>query len=199
MSGAVILARHGEPALSRRVRLTSKGYRDWWATYEEGGLKPGQTPPRRLLDLADAAGVLFSSTRERSRESARAISGGRPVLSEACFIEAPLPSPPLPEGLRLSPRLWGVLSRACWRLFDYHDGQESWREARARAGEAADLLIGRAASGEDVLLIAHGYFNYMIGLALMARGWRKTLDQGFSYWSARRFDPPAGLRRSGRP
>ena len=38
--GAVILARHGEPALSRKIRLTAAGYRAWWADYEIGGLWP---------------------------------------------------------------------------------------------------------------------------------------------------------------
>ncbi len=40
------------------------------------------------------------------------------------------------------------------------------------------------------MLIAHGYFNFMIGRALVAQGWRRTLDQGFQYWAARRFEPP---------
>jgi broad specificity phosphatase PhoE len=191
MTGAVILARHGEPALSRRVKLTARDYRRWWARYEEEGLKPGQTPPGRLLEMARAAGALYASTRERSRQSAAAISEGRPVASDARFIEAPLPSPLLPDAVRLSPRWWGVVSRFWWRVFDYHDGQESWLQARERARDAAALLAERAAAGEDVLLIAHGYFNYMIGQALIARGWRRTVDQGFAYWSARRFEPPA--------
>ncbi len=190
MAGAVILARHGEPALSRRVRLTAAGYRDWWGRYEAGGLKPGQTPPASLRSMAAAAGVLFSSSRERAIQSARAVAGDRTFESDDLSIEAPLPSPPLPDWLRLSPRWWGVVSRLCWRAFDYHDGQESHGEAKVRAAQAAARLMESAAAGEDVVLIAHGYFNYMIGRALAARGWRRTLDQGYRYWSARRFEPP---------
>ena len=37
--GAIVLARHGEPALSRKCYLTSDQYRDWWARYEVGGLR----------------------------------------------------------------------------------------------------------------------------------------------------------------
>ncbi len=44
-AGAIMLARHGEPALSRKVRLTAREYRDWWVLYEAGGIIPGQTPP----------------------------------------------------------------------------------------------------------------------------------------------------------
>jgi broad specificity phosphatase PhoE len=190
MAGAVILARHGEPALSRRVTLTAQGYRDWWARYEEGGLKPGQAPPPALLAIARAADQVVSSTRERSIQSARAIAGGRDFCSDPLFVEAPLPSPPLPGWFKLPPRWWGVLSRFCWWAFNYHDGQESLAEAETRARRAADELAGRAAAGQEVVLIAHGFFNAMIGRALAARGWRKTLDQGFRYWSARRFEPP---------
>ena len=190
MAGAVILARHGEPALSRRVVLTAQGYREWWARYEEGGLKAGQSPPPALVAMAKAADAVVSSTRERSIESARAIAGGREFRSDVLFIEAPLPSPPLPAWFKLPPRWWGVLSRFCWWAFNYHDGQESVAEAGARARRAAADLAGRAAAGEEVMLIAHGFFNAMIGQALTARGWRKTLDQGYRYWSARRFEPP---------
>jgi broad specificity phosphatase PhoE len=190
MVGAVILARHGEPALSRRVTLDAAGYRDWWARYEAGGLKPGQTPPAGLVSLAGSADAVFSSTRERSIESARAICGVRPFVSDPVFIEAPLPSPPFPPWFRLPPRWWGVVSRFWWRVFDYHDGQESRAEADARARRAADLLIESAADGQMVVLIAHGYFNFMIGHALRKRGWRRTVEQGFGYWSMRRFEPP---------
>jgi broad specificity phosphatase PhoE len=194
MAGAVILARHGEPALSRRILLSAAGYRDWWGRYEQLGLKPGQTPPRELVAFATAAGAVFASTRERSLESARAVTGGRPFTSDPLYIEAPLPSPPLPDWFRLSPRLWGVLSRFCWQAFDYHDGQESYGEARLRARAAARALTDAAAGGQDVVLIAHGYFNFMIGRVLMAQGWRRTLDQGFKYWCARRFEPPQASR-----
>lgn len=190
MAGAVILARHGEPALSRRVLLNASGYRDWWARYEAGGLKPGQTPPPALIAMAAKAGSVLSSTRERSRQSADAIAPGRAFAADALFIEAPLPSPPFPDWFRLSPRWWGVLSRIWWRVFNYHDGQESRAQAKARARRAAAALTALAEGGEDVVLIAHGYFNFMIGRALVARGWRRTLDQGFQYWAVRRFEPP---------
>ena len=53
--GVIVLARHGEPALSRKVKLTSRQYADWWALYEEGGILPGQSPPDHLVQAAAAA------------------------------------------------------------------------------------------------------------------------------------------------
>ncbi|MBV8592999.1 MAG: histidine phosphatase family protein [Caulobacteraceae bacterium] len=197
--GAVILARHGRPALSRRAMLNAEGYRDWWARYELGGLKSPQAPPADLVAMAGGAARAFSSVRRRSIESARAVLGDRPFDSREDLIEAPLPPPPLPALVRLTPRLWGVLTRFCWWFFDHHDGAESRAEAEARAAAAATFLA-KASEDGDVFVIAHGFFNAMIARVLEARGWRRTVDQGFKYWSARRFERPhAGTAALGEP
>ena len=186
--GAVILARHGQPALSRRVMLSADQYREWWADYEIGGLIEGQAPPQRLLDAAQRAGFIIASTRLRSVETANALCGGRAFAEDALFIEAPLPPPHWPGWLKLSPRIWGAVSRFWWWVFNHHDQQESRAQAEARADEAARQLVALAAGGQDVLVVAHGFFNTMVGLALRRQGWRCVEDGGFRYWSARRFE-----------
>lgn len=186
--GAVILARHGQPALSRRIMLSADQYREWWADYEIGGLAEAQSPPQRLVEAAQRAGFIIASTRPRSVETATALCGGRGFAEDALFIEAPLPPPHWPRWLKLSPRVWGVVSRFWWWWFNHHDQQETRRQAQARADEAARQLIALAASGQDVLLVAHGFINFMIGRALRRLGWRCVADGGYSYWSARRFE-----------
>ena len=109
--GAIILTRHGEPALSRKCLITARQYGDWWAKYEIGGLLAGQTPPAELVAAAQGAGAIYASTRQRAQETAAAVSAGREVMSDVMFIEAPLPPPPVPEWIRLSPKWWGVVSR----------------------------------------------------------------------------------------
>jgi broad specificity phosphatase PhoE len=187
-SGAVILARHGQPALSRKVRLSADQYREWWADYEIGGLAEGQAPPEALRLAADRAGFIIASTRLRSVETARAICCGRAFAEDPIFIEAPLPPPHWPGWLKLSPRIWGVVSRFWWWMFNHHDSQESRAEAERRAEEAARQLAQLAAGGQDVLVVAHGFFNTMVGRALTRQGWRCTADGGFRYWAARRFE-----------
>jgi len=185
--GAIILTRHGEPALSRKCLITARAYRDWWGQYEVGGLRAGQTPPPALVDAAQGAGAIYASTRQRAKETAAAVAAGREVMSDALFIEAPLPPPALPDWIKLSPRWWGVVSRVWWRLSDRHHQEETHREAKLRADQAARVLIERAASGQHVLVLAHGYFNHMVGQRLKAHGWRLAHNQGFKYWSQRRF------------
>ena len=185
--GSITLARHGEPALSRRIRLDAAGYTRWWAAYEEGGILPGQTPPDGLLELARQAEVIFASTRRRAVETAEAVVAGRHFVRDPLFVEAPLPPPRLPPFLRFGPRTWGVLARTSW-WFGAHAGQESRPAAQARAREAADRLVRAAESEGRVLLLAHGYFNLMVGRELKRRGWRLAENRGFKYWALRRFE-----------
>jgi broad specificity phosphatase PhoE len=186
--GAIVLARHGEPALSRRVRLDAAGYARWWSSYEEGGLLPGQTPPPELVKTARGCGVVFSSIRRRSLETARAVIGPEGFRPDPVFVEAPLPPPPLPRFLKLSPRAWGVIARAVWWFFGHSAGQETRARATERARVAAERLITAAESGDDVMLLAHGFFNAMIGRELKALGWRRVSTEGYRYWCAQRFE-----------
>ncbi|RAK58603.1 histidine phosphatase family protein [Phenylobacterium hankyongense] len=188
--GAIILARHGEPALSRKVKLSAAEYRKFWASYEVLGLLPGQTPPTTLMNFVEKCGTLVASTRLRSIESAQALAKGRAFTQEAVLIEAPLPPPNWPAWIRLSPRLWGFLARFWWWFFNHHEGQETRLQAEARADQAATMLIDIARQGEDVVVLAHGFFNFMIGRALRRRGWRLVVSEGYKYWSTRRFELP---------
>ena len=186
-TGGIVLARHGEPALSRDVRLSSRQYREWWALYEAGGLLAGQSPPQHLIEAAARAGVIYTSTRLRAIETARALAEGRDFHHEEVFIEAPLPPPPCPDFFKLSPRIWGVISRLSWWLGG-HRGEETRQAAQKRAAEAARLLDEAARQGENVLVVAHGFFNTMIGMELRRRGWRIVKGRGYRYWSTRYFE-----------
>lgn len=186
--GAIILARHGEPALSRKVKLSAEEYRTFWESYEVLGLLPGQTPPETLVRFVERCGTLVASTRLRSIESAQALAGDREFTRHDMLIEAPLPPPKWPSWVRMSPKMWGFWARIWWWFFDHHEGQETRREAEKRADEAAAMLTDLAARGEDVVVLAHGFFNFMIGRALKRRGWRLAWSEGYKYWSMRRFE-----------
>ena len=131
--------------------------------------------------------MIVASIRPRSMETAKAVSGEREFTPHEGMVEAPLPPPPWPDFFKLSPRLWGVVARAWWWFFNHHEGHETKAEAQVRARNAADHLENLAAGGGDVLVVAHGFFNAMIGNELKRRGWRLARDEGYKYWSARRF------------
>ena len=185
--GQIILARHGEPALSRKVMLDAAGYGEFWARYEIGGLLPGQTPPDRLRRFVADCGTLVTSTRLRAIQSAQTVLGDKPFDRYELLIEAPLPPPRFPVWVRLSPKIWGFVARVWWWYLNFHDGQESRAEAEARADQAAELLIGFAANGQTVVVMAHGFFNHLIGRSLLRQGWKLADSEGYKYWSMRRF------------
>lgn len=189
-SGAIVLTRHGKPALSRDCLLTASAYGLWWAEYERLGLFPGQSAPECLVRTVSEASVLITSSRLRARESAALAARGRNVEVDALFIEAPLPPPPFPSWIRFSPRIWGVVARFWWHVFNHHGGQETRLEAEKRARAAADRIIQSAGEGHEVIVFAHGYFNHMVGAVLKSRGWKLSRDEGFKYWSQRRFEKP---------
>ena len=186
--GAIVLARHGEPDIHRKVMLSAHGYRDYWSRYEQLGIRPGQKPPMALVEQTARAGVIISSVRNRSIESALALAAGREFVRNALFVEAPLPPPNFPGFVRMSPKIWGFTARFWWWFFNHHEGQETRRQAEARAEQAADMIIELAAEGQDVVILAHGFFNFMVGRALRRRGWRLTANQGWKYWSTRRYE-----------
>lgn len=185
--GWILLARHGEPALSRKIRLNAEGYREWWGRYEEGGILEGQTPPTGLLEMARQADVIFASTRRRAIETAEAVVGGKHFIRDTVLIEAPLPPPRLPAFVKLNPKVWGFISRFCWWYFNNHSGEESRGQAEVRARGIADRLIVEAEAGRNVLVLAHGFFNTMIGIELKKIGWRSVEGRGYRYWSTRLF------------
>jgi hypothetical protein len=186
--GVITLARHGEPALSRRVKLSATEYREFWARYEIMGLLPGQTPPPGLSGYVDRCDVLISSTRLRAIESAQLVGRGRDFTPDVLLVEAPLPPPNWPNWIRLSPRLWGFFARFWWWFFNHHEGQETRAQAEGRADRAAARLDELARSGQNVVVLAHGFFNMMITRSLRRLGWRQTVREGYKYWSTRRFE-----------
>ncbi len=78
---------------------------------------------------------------------------------------------------------WAVVSRILWYA-GYHPEIENYRRAKHRASEAADILIRKAQTGGTAALVAHGYFNYLIGRELRGRGFRKSGSHRARYWNA---------------
>jgi broad specificity phosphatase PhoE len=184
----IILVRHGKPALSRKVRLTWREFRDWWVRYDEGGIKPGQKPPKKVIQWAHKADFVVSSSLRRSIESAELAAGRAPDRELPGLVEAALPSPPLGP-LKLRPKSWGTVARILWYV-GYSDGMESHTEARARANAVCDELEQYASGGRTVYVSGHGWFNRMVKGSLMARGWRCKSQNGDLHWSRRRMVRP---------
>jgi len=184
----IIIVRHGKPALSRKVRLDWRGYREWWKAYDLGTIIPDQKIPAKVKVWATKADVLLSSPMPRAKDSLILAAEREPDAVWADLVEAPLPSPHLGP-LKFRPKTWGTWSRIVW-FWGWPDGMESHGEARQRANKVADNLANEAAGGKIVYVSAHGWINRMIKGSLMARGWRCVSQNGDLHWSFRRFTRP---------
>jgi broad specificity phosphatase PhoE len=178
----IILVRHGRPALPLRPRTNHSEFRDYIDAYEQAGLDPDSLPPQELADLMKELDHVFTSDRPRARESAKALAPHVELQVDPLFAEAPLASPRIPL-LRMRVAKWAVVARLLWHA-GYHPEIENYRKAKHRAGEAADILMNKVRDGGAAVLVAHGYFNAMIGRQLRQRGFTRTGAHRVHYWNA---------------
>jgi len=178
----IILVRHGRPALPLRPRTSHHEFGDYIDAYERAGLDPESLPPQELLDLVKELNHVFTSDRPRAHQSAKALAPHAELRIDPLFAEAPLASPRIPL-LRMRVPKWAVIARILWHA-GYHPEIEDYRKAKHRASQAADVLMNKVRDGGDAVLVAHGYFNAMIGRQLRQRGFTPTGAHRVRYWNA---------------
>lgn len=167
----VVLIRHGKPDVGRSKWLSHKKFQDFIEDYEKAGLDPGNRPPKWLMDLVKQARRVFASDRPRARESARAVAPHADVKFSPIFMEAQLKSPRLPL-VRMKPAAWAIVARMAWHA-GHHGGIEDFGDAKDRADKAVEMLTDVAREDGIAVLVAHGYFNAMVGRTLRKNGWRR--------------------------
>jgi broad specificity phosphatase PhoE len=179
----IILVRHGKPAIESSPRTCHHGFRRYIDAYQEAGLDPASAPPEELLDLVKGLNAVHTSDSPRANDSARTLLPEAELIADPLFAEAPLAAPRIPI-LRMRVPIWAVMARILWHA-GYHPEIENYRRAKTRASQAAEILIDRARGNEGVaVLVAHGYFNAMIGRVLRQRGFRRTGSHRVRFWNA---------------
>jgi broad specificity phosphatase PhoE len=178
----IILIRHGQPAIDPAPKTGHRGFRAYIDEYEAAGLDPASAPPGELQDLVRELAAIFTSSAKRADESAKALAPTAQLIADPLFGEAPLASPRIPL-LRMKVPKWAVVSRILWYA-GYHPEIETYARARRRARDAADILFAKARSDGSAALVAHGYFNYLIGRELRRRGFQQTGTHKARYWNA---------------
>jgi broad specificity phosphatase PhoE len=184
----IILVRHGRPAIPLRPRTGHHGFGEYIDAYEAAGLDPESLPPQELADLVKELDHVFTSGRPRAHQSAQALAPHATLTADPLFAEAPLASPRIPL-LKMRVPKWAIVARVLWHA-GYHPEIENYRKAKHRAGRAADILIeklceaGRPGKSCAAVLVAHGYFNAMIGRILRQRGFTRTGSHRVRYWNA---------------
>lgn len=182
----IVLVRHGRPAIETNPRTSHDGFRNYIDAYEAAGLDPDSVPPEELQDLAREFEAVFTSGKRRSQDSAKALAPNAELIADPLFEEAPLPSPKIPL-IKMKVPKWAVVARILWHA-GYHPEIEDYRRAKHRASRAADILMEKARADGGAALVAHGYFNLIIGRELRRRGFQKTGSHRAKFWNAVIYD-----------
>lgn len=178
----VILIRHGRPDIPTAPRTSHREFRSYIDAYEAAGLDPESIPPDELQDLLSEIDAVYTSGRKRAVDSARALAPHADLIADPLFAEAPLASPPIPL-LKMKVPKWAVMARILWHA-GYHPEIENYRRAKNRATHAADILVKRAHADGQAALVAHGYFNFLIGRELKRRGFVKSGSHRAQFWNS---------------
>lgn len=182
--GTIVIARHGQPHADRSVVIDRAGYREWWAGYDRAGLHPDERPPEKLVKLAERSDIIYASTLQRAIHTAQMVAGGREIITDPVFIEAPLP-PPGVWGKR-RPGAWGVWARrvATWHARRRRELAAGGGPRRSRGGHpdgAGPARAKRAALRPRLVQPHDAPGPASPGLARSGGRWRL-------YWSYRRYE-----------
>lgn len=178
----IVLIRHGKPDVAPSGRITHVRFKDYIDEYERAGLAPDSAPPDWLVEMIRETRRIYASDRPRARESAKALAPHAEISMSPLFMEAQLKSPRLPL-VRMKPPAWAVIARLAWHA-GHHGGIEDFRDAKDRAQKAASMLAETAGEDGIAVLVAHGYFNAIVGRALSKLGWRKFGRHRAKFWNA---------------
>lgn len=184
----IVLVRHGRPDIPVAPEATHHGFRAYIGEYEDASLDPSDLPPAELRDLVGELTAVFTSDRKRAHQSAKAVAPDAELLIDPLFVEASLASPPIPL-LKMKVTKWAVVSRVLWYA-GFHPGIETYWKARRRAAQAVDILAARAVDEGRTALVAHGFFNYLIGRELSRRGFHQTGSHKARFWNAVIYERP---------
>lgn len=184
----IILIRHGKPAIPTAPVARHHEFRSYIDAYEEAGLDPADAPPEELRDLVRELDAVFTSGRKRAADSAKVLAPNAELIVDPLFVESPLASPRIPL-LKMKVTKWAVVSRLMWYA-GFSPKIEGYRKSKRRAKQAADILIKRAQTTGGTALVAHGYFNYLIGIELRRRGFVQAGRHKAKYWNDVTYERP---------
>lgn len=177
----IILIRHGKPIIPPLKKVNPPEFSEWVKSYNHSGLCSTSKPSVEAVKISGKCNAIVCSDLPRSIESAKALEIEAVTLTSSKFNEAGLPVANW-HFPKLSPKTWAVIFRIFW-FFGYSRNSESFKEAKARASEAANILKELAVTNTTVLFIGHGVYNRMVANELNSTGWLGPKSPGSKHWS----------------
>jgi broad specificity phosphatase PhoE len=180
----ITLLRHGKPAFELKGSVRGKDLGMIAKSYDLSDIVG--TPPRKTVAAIQGEHFVVCSHLPRSVESAKALGYTEVHIRDPLYCETAIPhfsggSIPLPIGF------WIIILRLMW-LFGFSRNGESLADARRRARRATTRLIELAEEHQNVLLVGHGFINYLIANELRKGGWNGPSKPGRGYWGYGRYE-----------
>jgi len=174
----ITLLRHGEPEFGLKGIVRADEIPKIITCYNQSGIKG--LPPEHAIQTAQNCNAVICSNLPRSLLSAEALGVTGVSLSHAIFREIALPH--FKGGAVTLPlSLWLVVLRSLSAVGFSKNG-ESMSMAKARAKQAAAMLVDLARCHDRVLLVGHGFLNYFIAKELLSNNWQGPAKPGGKYW-----------------
>ena len=191
----IVLVRHAKPHFntSRWVRTSNMRY--CISAYNESGIEAhgvdiGTHGLETAVDAVVAEKAEIATSRlPRSVESATEFFPRRAAVADSLYREAELPYALPLWGLRLPFSVAVAVARVFW-ILGMHGEAESYSMTRARSKRAAKKLAESATRNGCVILVGHGFFNYLVGRQLKRAGWTVRRFGGKSFGAYRVFRWP---------
>lgn len=172
----IILIRHGKPASANNPTVNACEYTKWIRRYNSSEVAKNSRP--ESVNEQYKSFYTISSDLKRAIHSANIYVGKSPEEIDKLYREMEIPRYKFP--FQLKAWNWVYLSRLLWML-GYKGSFESFKQAKKRAGFAADQLIEVAKNQDKVVLFGHGYMNRYIRKSLIQKGWVLN-SKSNAYW-----------------
>ncbi|MFD2670014.1 hypothetical protein [Marinicrinis sediminis] len=191
----LVCIRHAKPQLEQSERMDSSQFLNWIKRYDEAGIHIETVPNTGLIDALTQIQLMVHSPLPRAKQTAdtlnhhiRMTTGsdlGPEQISDARYIEAPLPVYTLPRWLKFPASHWAVIYRLGW-IMQIRKGHTCWyeietlKETRQRAMDGVlhleklmNCLPVRHPHDPviEAALVSHGLFLHELDKALLKKGW----------------------------
>ncbi|PFN23308.1 MULTISPECIES: histidine phosphatase family protein [Bacillus cereus group] len=151
--------------------MTITSFHEWLKRYDVDSVSRECNIPIETIEAVESANLIVSSDQRRAVQSAAELMNSLSFVQNSLFREVEVPSSFFaPKWFKCKPETWFFIGRALW-MVGYHKDVESYKEARERAKEAANMLHRYALVHGKIAIVGHSYFNTMIGAELRAMGW----------------------------
>jgi len=177
----IFLVRHHKPRVARAGLFNRVRAMQFISDYDAADIEAIMERPTSL-PFGEVKQV-HTSALPRAKQTARALFGPEVTLKEDKLFnecERKILSLPL---LRFPISVWLAGARLLWLMGLNSRGIETYRQARQRARQCAELLVQYAEVEHKTVLVAHGMLNIFIRQYLRKMGWRVVCHDGNGYLS----------------